>query len=140
MANKESGFRPRFNQAAIFQLQVSLNRCRYADAMLPAGAAHRGDSIACAQDAAFDQLANVRGDPGIKRISPPRGVSGKKHCPLYHTESARSKLYRFKISGSESVLAWVMGDECSYAGHGSLRNSLQGGDAFACFLDPIPRG
>jgi hypothetical protein len=47
--------------------------------MLPAGPAHRGNSIAGPQDATFDQLADVRRDSGVERLAPDAGDSRNNH-------------------------------------------------------------
>ena len=79
MADEEAGLWPRFDQAAIFQFKISLHGGRHAHAMLPAGPAHRGNSIAGPENATFDQLADVRRDPGVERFAPDAGGSRNNH-------------------------------------------------------------
>ena len=79
MTYEKTGFRARLDQTAIFQFEIRLHRSGHADAMLAAGAADRRDSIAGAQDPAFNQSADVSGNAGIERFSPAPGDSRNNH-------------------------------------------------------------
>jgi hypothetical protein len=79
MANEETGFRPGFDQASIFQFEIGLDRRGHADAMLPASSADGRNSVAGPQDAAFNQLTDVRSDTRVKRFASGPGDSRNNH-------------------------------------------------------------
>ena len=79
MANEEARFRPRFDQAAILQFEVGLDGGSHTDAMLPARAANRGNTVPGAKDPAFNQLADIGGDAGVERFDPASGNSRSNH-------------------------------------------------------------
>ena len=61
-AHVKTGLRPRLDQAAILQQEVSLQRGRHTDLLLAADAAHGGNALTGPQSASVDQLRDLGGN------------------------------------------------------------------------------